>query len=142
MPPIQIRSTAEIAEKFIAVTPGRAAEYARGVRDPNVDWESAAKAAEDNYNKGVQAAIVRKAFGSGVTRAGNTAWREGAAGKGVDRWPAGVAASKAKYEAGFAPFREVLAGLTLPARGPAGSPGNIARVAAVAEALHQRKLSL
>ncbi len=139
---IQIRSTSDIAQKFINVTPGRAAEYARGVADPNVDWENATRSAEPAFEAGIQEAIAQKRFGSGVARAGNDKWRKGAVDKGVSRWPAGVAASMAAYEKGFAPFRDTIAGLTLPARGPAGSPGNLQRVALVADALHQKKLSL
>lgn len=140
--PIAIRSTADIAAKFIAVTPGRSPEYARGVQDSTVDWESPTLAAEGSYEEGVTAAIGRKAFGKGVTRSGNQKWRKGSIEKGTVRWPQGVAGALEAYTEGFAPFRDTIAGLTLPPRGPAGSPGNLQRVAAVANALHERKLSL
>lgn len=139
---IPIRSASEIAAKFIAVTPGRAAEYARGVSDPNVDWENPARAAEAAYEAGVQEAIARKAFASGIARAGNDKWRKGASEKGVTRWPEGVRGARDAYERGFAPFRETIAGLTLPPRGPAGAPGNLERVSIVANALHAKKLSM
>ncbi len=138
---IPIKSASEIAAKFIAVTPGRVAQYTAGVQDSSVDWEGPTLAAEGNYEAGVTAAIGRKSFGKGVTRSGTAKWRDGAVGKGAQRWGPGVSASGQAYAEGFAPFRDVIANLTLPPRGPVGSPGNLERVASVANALHARKIA-
>ena len=139
MPPI--RSTAEIAQKFITVTPGRAQEYQRGVTNPNKDWATETADAEDRYEKGVTNAIGQKRFGKGVQAAGTDKWKRGAVEKGVSRWPEGVQGSADAYAKGFGPFRDVIKNLTLPPRGPVGSPANLARVAAVANALHSAKIA-
>lgn len=139
---VAIRSTSEIAAKFADVTPGRMDEYAKGVADPKRDWETETKAAEDNYNKGVQAAISAKRFGRGVAKAGTARWKERAITVGPGRFAEGVRDAGPRYAEGFGPYRDVIAGLTLPPRGPTGDPRNIDRVRAVAEALHKKRLSL
>ncbi len=138
---ILIKSATEIAAKFIAVTPGRVQQYTEGVQDSAVDWEGPTLAAESNYEAGVTAAIGRKSFGKGVSRSGTSKWRAGAVGKGAQRWGPGVSASGTAYAEGFSPFRDVIANLNLPPRGPVGSPGNLERVAVVANALHARKIA-
>ncbi|MBA7579393.1 hypothetical protein ES708_21263 [subsurface metagenome] len=138
---IAIKSTSDIARKFAEVTPGRVNEYADGVANPKRDWEAETRAAEDNYVKGIQNSIRDKRFGKGVAKAGTAKWRERAMSVGPGRFAEGVAAAGPAYEAGFDPFRNTIAGLTLPPRGPTGDPRNIDRVKVIAEALHKKKLA-
>ncbi len=138
---IAIKSTSDIARKFAEVTPGRVNEYAEGVANPDRDWATETKAAEDNYVKGIQNSIRDKRFGKGVTKAGTAKWRERAMSVGPGRFAEGVAAAGPAYEEGFDPFRNVIAGLSLPPRGPTGDPRNIDRVRVIAEALHKKKLA-
>ncbi len=137
---IAIRSAAEIAKKFITVTPGRAADYAAGVQNPSKSWEEETAAAENRYEEGVQASILRKAFGKGVRDAGNAKWKKGATEKGTRRWPEGVRLAEQAYQTGFAPFRDVIANTTLPPRYPTGDERNIERVAVIAANLHAAKV--
>ena len=116
-------------------------DYEAGVKDPRKDWAEEAKEAEDNYNKGVQAAITRGAFGKGVTNAGTSKWQQAALQKGVARWSDGIRMAKDAYVRGFAPFHSVIANTTLPPRGPKGDPKNIERVRVMADALHKEKLA-
>ncbi len=139
--PVAIKSTADIARKFAEVTPGRVGEYTEGVTNPKRDWATETKAAEDNFEKGISQAIRDKRFGKGVAKAGTDKWRARAMLVGPGRFAEGVAAAGPAYEAGFDPYRNVIAGLTLPPRGPTGDPRNIDRVRAVAEALHKKKLA-
>ncbi len=134
-----IKSMSEIAEKFITVTPQRAQQYAEGVENPKKDWEAGTKAAEGNFEAGIQKAVQNKSFGKGVAKAGNAKYKKGVAEKGVARWPVGVALSKDAFAAGFAPFRDVIERVTLPPRGPRRDPRNLLRVAAITTALGQAK---
>jgi hypothetical protein len=138
----QIKSDQASADKWTRRTQNAGTEYAEGVQNPRSDWASQTKAAEANYEKGVQAAIQRKSFGKGVTKTGTSGWQAAALEKGPSRFAAGVAGATNKYAEGFKPYRETIKNLTLPPRGPKGDPANIQRVAAVAKALHDKKLAL
>lgn len=135
----KIRPIGSIGAKYKEVTPARAPEYAKGVKDPKEDWEKATKAAEGNYEEGVKAAIARKGFSKGVAKAGTESWQDGAINKGVDRYGPGVVAGADKYATNFAPYRDVIEKTALPKRYPKGDPRNIERVAAIAKALREKK---
>jgi hypothetical protein len=138
---IKIKSPAEIAEKFSRVTPGRSDDYSSGVQGTApAAYESAAIAAEPVYNQAVTQAIARKAFSAGV-RGKGARWQRKALDLGPGRFASGAGAAAADYAEGFAPYQAVLAGLTLPPRGPAGDPKNIERVRVIADALRKRKLA-
>ncbi|GAJ20304.1 unnamed protein product, partial [marine sediment metagenome] len=125
---VAIKSTSDIARKFAEVTPGRVSEYTDGVTNPKRDWEAETKAAEDNFEKGITQAIRDKRFGKGVAKAGTAKWQARAIKIGPGRFAEGVAAAGPAYAEGFGPYRDVIAGLTLPPRGPSGDPRNIDRV--------------
>jgi hypothetical protein len=137
-----VKSLDRISRKWIRQSEAAAPEYKFGVENPKKDWAQATKDAEGNYKAGVIKAANEGRFGKGVAKAGTNKWQKNAAGKGADRWPAGIANAQGDYEAGFAPYREALINLNLPPRGPKGDPKNIQRVAAVAKALHEKKLEL
>ena len=136
-----IKSVSEIAGKWARVTPARAADYKAGVENPKRDWAEAASAAESVYKQAVIEAANAGRYGKGIERAGTAKWKHGATTKGPSRFAAGVALGKDAYMKGFAPYQEVIASTSLPARGPKGDPANLQRVAAIATALHERKIS-
>ena len=138
----KIRDPHEVSKKWARVTPERAEDYKLGVENPKKDWATETAASEANYETGVKAAISKKRFGKGVKKAGTEKWKKGAVEKGVERFGPGVEKAQAKYEEGFAPYREVIANTTLPPRYPKGDPRNIARVTAMAKALHEKKMSM
>jgi len=135
-----IKDLSVIREKFARVTPGRAEDFRLGVETTKKDWAAETSAAESAYAAGVQAAISAKRSGKGVRAAGTDRWRGKTLQVGVERWGTGVAAGVADYEAGFAPYREVIAGVKLPPRYPTGDPRNIERVKAIAMALHKKRV--
>lgn len=136
-----IRSAREISAKFIRVTPERATDYEAGVKAPKKDWATETGAASETYAEGVRAAIERGAFAAGVTKAGTGKWQRKAVELGAKRFGPGVRASQADYEKGFAPYRDVIQNTVLPPRYPKGDPRNIARVEAMAAALHTAKVA-
>lgn len=136
----KIRSTATIAEKYGRVTPGKAAELEVGLRNPKKVWVDEAGAAAPAWAAGVSDAVARGAFAKGVAQAGQAAYIDPALKLGVGRYAAGVRFGITKYGKNFAPFRDVIEGVTLPPRGPTGDPANIDRVRLIAAALHDAKI--
>lgn len=135
-----VKSLDRISSKWARVASVSQEEYEEGVRNPRRSWADATKEAELAYEQGIQQAIQKKAFGKGVTKAGDVKWSERTLSKGPTRWSEGIRLSTNAYEEGFAPYREVIMRVTLPPRGPKGDPKNIQRVGAIAKALHDEKL--
>ncbi|RLC82192.1 MAG: hypothetical protein DRJ03_19370 [Chloroflexi bacterium] len=136
----KVRPISQIAEKWARVTPGRAGDYRSGIEAPKKDWAEEAVRAEDRYKRGVTEAANRGRYGKGVSEAGTGKWKARALAKGPSRFAEGVAIARPDYERGFAPYREVIEATELPPRGPKGDPTNIQRVAAIAAALHNKKV--
>jgi hypothetical protein len=136
----EIRDISQIREKWARVTPQRAPEYSQGVQNPRRDWARAAVAAEDAYAAGVQQAVSEKRRAAGINRVTSAKWQRRAVEKGAPRFGPGVMIAAPDYEAGFAPFVEVIRRTTLPPKGRKGDPNNIQRVAVIATALHQARI--
>lgn len=136
-----IKPMSRIADAWDRRSQASTPDYEAGVRDPKTDWGTATLAAEDNYNKGVQAAIQQKRFGAGVRSAGTEKWQKNAMEKGVARWAEGIRLARDAYVKGFQPYADVIARTSLPARGPKGDPKNYERVRVIGTALHNAKVS-
>lgn len=135
-----VKALDKISAKWIQVCQSSQSSYEDGVRNPRKDWaENTAKAAAA-YASGVQAAVASGRFAKSVQSAGSSKWQAAAIAKGPGRWAEGVRLAQDAYERGFSPYRTVLEGLSLPARGPVGDPSNINRVKVVADALHKERL--
>jgi hypothetical protein len=137
-----IKDPGQVAAKYARVTPQRSEDYLEGVRNPKVSWSTAAKAAEESYKAGVQAAATRGAFGKGVAKAGDEKWQRNAIAKGPGRFQEGTAAAAADYQAGFAPYAAVIASTQLPPRRPKGDPRNHDRSKQMADALRKKKMEI
>lgn len=116
--------------------------YRDGVQSPRRSWEDATAAADTARREGLADADARNAFVEGVKSAGNQKWQKRASALGPSRFRQGVKEAKDDFSRGFAPYHSVIAGLTLPPRGPKGSPDNIERVRVVAEALHKERVGV
>lgn len=136
-----IRSLSTIKEKYGRVTPGKGPELEAGLKNPKKVWVDEAAAAASAWEGGVSDAIARGAFAKGVTEAGQAAYLDPALKLGVKRYRDGVTYGTDKYSKKFSPYREVIAGTTLPPRGPVGDPANIERVRVMAAALHDAKVA-
>ena len=82
------------------------------------------------------------AFKKNLQSAGDQGWQNGAINKGATNYPNGVRLGAPKWASNVAPYLAVISGLTLPAKGIKGSDANVARVSAVAQALHAKKVSM
>jgi len=136
---IDVPSPAAIAEKYVRVTQGRAQDYTAGIAATAPgEFEAAAVAAADTWAAGVQQAVGEGRFASGLSGSG-ARWRRKAETLGSQRFPTGVAGARDDMAAGVAPYVQELAGITLDPRRPRGDPGNLQRVAVIAQRLNQRR---
>ena len=116
--------------------------YSAGVANPSKDWATATAQAQPAYEQGVQTAITRNSFANGAKKAGTAKWQSGATQKGAQRYPQGVSLAQGTYAAAITPYLQTLSSLTLPARGPSGSPQNYQISQAVGTALAAKKASI
>lgn len=138
---ITVKPIDAIAKKFVVRAGAAATDYQAGIQAPRQDWATATEGAATTYAAGVQAAIGRNAFARGVANAGTAKWQRKALAVGPTRYTQGVQAAQGDYASKFAPYRDVLSNINLPPRAPKGDPSNINRVAAIASALHSKKIS-
>jgi hypothetical protein len=138
---VKIKSAADIARKWAEVTPARSKVWQDEVRaTSDGDWADPTVAAAPVYEAGVTEAIGAGLYAKGV-EAKRTKWKRKALAVGPQRYGPGVRAAEGDQAAGFAPYREVIAGLTLSPRGPRGAPGNYDRVREVGEPLNAKRLA-
>lgn len=136
---IRVPSAQEVATKWANVTPGRAADYTRGVQGSAQAWQTGVDGAAAVYGAAVQQAIADGRWNRGVAGKGGF-YSSQAANIGAPRWSTGVVAARDRYGASMNGVLATIGGLTLPARQPAGSPANMERSRIVGEALHAYKI--
>jgi hypothetical protein len=141
MPPAAVRNPGSVGAKWARRAGSAGQEYSEGVAGAGQRWQTASTAAAGTWQQGVTAAAGRGAYGKGVTRAGAARYTRGATEKGPSRYSGGVAVAEGDYSAAVAPYLQAIGAVDLPPRGPAGSPGNLQRVGAIATALRKLKES-
>lgn len=136
---IKIKDLGALSAKFVRNAGNATQDYKDGVGGAGADWLAQTSASEPNYEMGVQDAIGRKAFGKGVQAAGASKYTNNAVALGSTRYQGGINNAKDAWARGFAPYAQVLTGLSLPPKGPRRSPQNQARSNAVAVALGAKR---
>lgn len=132
---IKIKDVGAIAAKFVARASSASTEYATGVQGAGQDWQSNASQSEANYEAGVQQGIAQKRFGKGVSDpAAQQKYVENATKLGPQRYQTGVTQAQGAYARGAGKHLDLMRNLTLPPRGPKGSPQNMQRAQVVAMA--------
>jgi hypothetical protein len=134
-----IKSLDRAADKWQRRAAVAGADYLDGVRAPRRSWSEAAASANASYVQGVTQAAQAGRYAAGVKAAGDSRWSEGAAKKGPNRFAEGVSLAVGEWQRGFSPYAEAIRALSLPPRGPTGSPQNLQRVQAIAQALRAAK---
>lgn len=138
----KIGTIADIASKFIEVTPGRSHYYEAGVTTPKEDWEKNTVAAAKSYKSAVSAPDIEKRFSGGAKKAGTAKWQRKAKDVGVDRFGPGVLASETDFMTSFEPYVAVIAAVDMDERQPRGSEANYKRSKQVGDAMHKKRLAL
>ncbi len=141
MPDIVVKPASSLADKYATRAGNAAPDFTAGAAATTKDQASLAVAQQANWvaalgNPQTQARWARKLLAAGVAK-----WKAKIAAVGDARYRQGVAASKAMWASNIQPYFDVLGGLALPKRLPAGDPGNAARSTAVQAALHAKKVS-
>jgi len=139
---ISVKSASQIAEKWAAVTPGRASYYESEAPASGAKWEERTTASGGVYKAAISAAGIQDRFVGGVKRAGAAKFARKVKDVGVSRYAPGVAAAQEDMAKGVADYVAVLEGLEIPDRGPRGSMSNYAIVAKVGDALHKKRLAV
>jgi len=128
---VKIKPIDQIVSRWVQGVRGATAAYTFGVQNPARDWAEATIAGASAWFAGVQAAHAAGRFDGGVRKAGSVRWKNKTLTKGVQMWPVAVAAAEGEYRAGYAPFREAIASITLPPRYETRDPRNLERVAPI-----------
>lgn len=136
----EIKSMANIRDKWTRVTPGRTEDYKLGVQNPKRDWAEETKAAAGNWKAGIDAAATKGLFAKGVEKAGSKKWQAKALTKGPGRFAEGVYVAGPDYEAGFKPYRDAIESVDLGPKFPRRDPRNLDRVKKVVDALVKEKI--
>jgi len=138
---VETKPVSQWVSKWKTNAGGAATYYQTGAIAAAGKYATNAGASGPTYAAGVQEAIGRGAYQAGVQRAGSQGYSNGVQMKGAARYPGGIAAGEQAYNAGAQRVASVIQGVTLSARQPRGSPANLQRVAEIANALHQARIS-
>ncbi len=139
---INVKSVAQVADKWAQVTPGRSQYYQSGASVAGGQWEEKTLAAKAAFKAAVSAGNIDSLFAGGVKKAGGAKYQRKVVDVGVSRFSSGVTAAKQDFADGMAPMLETIASVNLPMRAPRGSEANLERVRAVATALNRKRLAL
>lgn len=139
---VNIKPLDKIADKWAKVTPERAPYYEEGIKAPTKDWATEAKKGQAAYEAAMRDPNVLKLREKRIEEVGTAKWQKKALAVGPSRFREGVPVAKEDFQSGFAPYHEVIARITLPERGARGDPKNYARVKAIGDALHKRRMGV
>lgn len=115
-------------------------DYYAGVQRPTKDWQSEALRAESTYSSAMQAALNKRSWGRGISRASTADWQQATLAK-APRWLEGVSFAMPKYQekmdvvlANVQASVNAVSGLP---KGPKGSEENLARALTYMRTMHQ-----
>ena len=131
---VQFPAPSVAAERWGRRASAASGDFKAGAQAASGRWQPAAVAGETNYNAGVQAGIAKKAFSTGVNKAGDAKWLNRTTTVGPERYAGGVLVAQPAYDAGVSPIWAKAAATQLGARGPRSSEGNYQRAVQMAKA--------
>lgn len=137
---IVVPSAADIAKKWVDVTPARSTYYEAETPKAADLWESNTKGAKGTYKAAVADPKISERFEGGVTGKAEKFKRK-VEKLGVPRYGPGISEAQPDMEAGISDYVGVLAALEVPDRKPRGDPGNYAIVTKIGNALHKKRLA-
>jgi hypothetical protein len=140
---IVIKPMATIVSNWQTRSAAATPAYTSGVQNTQKDWAGLTAAAAQSWQTGVSTAAANGSFAKGVNAAGTAKWKTNTLSLGAVRYPQGVQspAAATAFTNGFTPIAQVISGLTIPARMPAGDPSNLQRVSIIDTALHAYKVA-
>jgi hypothetical protein len=136
-----VKSADAAHQKWLQNTAASAGAWVSGVEGTTVDVMGRAVAAIPAAIQGYTQSLQSGAYAKAVQASGGTAnWKAKVSAKSAN-FAVGVNAGASKQQSAIGKIMQAMPGIvsSLQPRGPAGSPQNYARSAAVGTALHARK---
>jgi len=137
---VNIKAIDKISKKWAEVTPERAPYYEEGIKNPTKDWANEAAKGQSAYEQAMRDPKVLALRETNIKAVGSEKWQRKATKVGPSRFREGVPAAEDDFTKGFTPFHGVIAALALPEKGARGDPKNYARVKAIGDALHKKRM--
>lgn len=137
---VNIKSLESITEKWAKVTPERAPYYEEGIKSPAADWATESVKGQKAYEAAMRDPKVLALREKKIKEVGSEKWSRKALAVGPGRFAEGVPAAEDDFNKGFAPYHSVIAAVVLPEKGARGDPKNYARVKAIGDALHKKRM--
>jgi len=137
---VNIKPLESISDKWAKVTPERAPYYEEGIRSPKADWATEALKGQAAYEAAMRDPSVLKLREKKIKEVGTDKWQSKALAVGPSRFREGVPVAKDDFAKGFSPYHQVISTIVLPERGARGDPKNYARVKAIGDALHKKRM--
>ncbi len=134
---IRVKAQDRVVAKYVARASVAQPEYTQGIQDAGNSWETNSTGANQTYVTAVTAAAQRGAYAAGIRDAGNAKWQQRALQKGPGRFVEGVNLGQGDYATQIQKVLTTIAAITLPARGPKGSPQNFQRIQPIGDALRR-----
>lgn len=135
--PIPTKAAAQVVEKYIARAAVAQPEYIAGIEGAGTTYETNAIAANASYVAAVNAAGAAGRYPTGIREKGARKWRVNSLAKGPGRFVEGVRLGSGEFSTQVAKVLTTIQGVTIPPRGPTGSPGNYQRTQPIGEALRR-----
>lgn len=137
-----VKSAAQVAEKWARVTAGRGADYEAGAVGAGAKQNQNAIAAQKAFVAGVTSGNIGAMYAGGLRKAGAAKYDRKVKDVGVSRFSTGVTAAQADMASGMEPMLATIAAVTPPARAPRGDTANQARSTVYQVALNKKRLAL
>ncbi len=134
-----MKSASSAAMKFVERAGAASGDYVKGAQETSKDQASRAIAAKAIYQQSLTASFARGSYEKGLSKSGKGGWLKGVQEKGMNRFGEGVAASASKYATESGKYDSARSAADNLPRGLKGSATNLAKVAAVVNALRTAK---
>ena len=134
-----MKTAQEVATKYVNRAGAATQDYVDGAQSTTKDQAARAIASKAIYQQALQESFGRDAYAKGLGKSGSQGWKDGVKNKGANRYGEGVAVSAAKYATESGKYDSARKASDSLPRGLKGSAQNLAKVAAVVNALRVAK---
>lgn len=134
-----MKTAQSVAQKFVERAAAATGDYVKGAQDTQKDQSALAIAAVPRMKLAINKAIDSGRVAKGLQKSGKAGWLGGVVSKGQERFGQGVAVSMQKYATNSAVYDTARNAAASMPRGEKGSATNLAKVAAVVNALRVAK---
>lgn len=134
-----MKSAQSVGQKFVERAANASGDYLKGAQETSKDQSSLAVAAIPRMKTALNKAIDSGRVAKGLQASGKSGWLKGIVDKGQERFAGGVSASLGKYVTNSGRYDSARNASASMPKGDKGSATNLAKVAAVVNALRVAK---